>query len=157
MVCHFWPQLMLFQMVPLTGFFVRNPSKSLQRKCGTRQFLRFENEFQHFENEFQLLENEFLSCKKKFGRYSLEIVVFALFWQFVNKNWHLEGHPSKIYAKIQFFWTKFKFYLVWLEIEFCGEERVSSGKTSFKWKNRVLGFLANQVSLETRKKSLGDL
>ena len=33
-------------------FFVRNPSKSLQRKCGTRQFWRFENEFQHFENEF---------------------------------------------------------------------------------------------------------
>ena len=33
-------------------FFVRNPSQSLQRKCGTRQFWRFENEFQLFENEF---------------------------------------------------------------------------------------------------------
>ena len=33
-------------------FFVRYPSQSLQRKCGTRQFWRFENEFQLFENEF---------------------------------------------------------------------------------------------------------
>ena len=40
-------------------FYVRNPSKSLQRKCGTRQFWRFENEFQHFENEFQHFENKF--------------------------------------------------------------------------------------------------
>ena len=43
-------------------FFVRNPSHSLQRKCGTRQFWRFENELQHFENEFQLFENEFHCC-----------------------------------------------------------------------------------------------
>ena len=40
-------------------FFVRNPSNSLQRKCGNRQFWPFENEFQHFENEFQLFENQF--------------------------------------------------------------------------------------------------
>ena len=49
------------------AFFVRNPSHSLQRKCGTRQFWRFENEFQHFENEFQHFENEFQLI---FGRIS---------------------------------------------------------------------------------------
>ena len=45
--------------IPTQAFFVRNPSHSLQRKCGTRHFWRFENEFQHFKNEFQLFENQF--------------------------------------------------------------------------------------------------
>ena len=41
------------------AFFVRNPSKSLQIKCGTNEFRHFENEFHHFENEFHDFGNEF--------------------------------------------------------------------------------------------------
>ena len=33
---------------PITGFFVQNPSKSIQSKCGTKVFWRVENEYQHF-------------------------------------------------------------------------------------------------------------
>ena len=44
--------LCLKLFIQLRLFFVRNPSQSLQRKCGTRQFWRFENEFQHFEIKY---------------------------------------------------------------------------------------------------------
>ena len=36
-------------------FFVRNLSKDLQRKCGTKEFLRFENEFLHFKKRVLVL------------------------------------------------------------------------------------------------------
>ena len=35
----------------LIACFVRNTSNSLQRKCGNKEFRRFEIEFRHFENE----------------------------------------------------------------------------------------------------------
>ena len=42
-------------------FFVRNPSKYLQRKCGTKQFRRFEIEFWGFENEFPHFQMQFFT------------------------------------------------------------------------------------------------
>ena len=46
---------------------MRNPSKDLQRKCGTKEFLRFENEFLHFKNEFSCFEIEFGDFEKELG------------------------------------------------------------------------------------------
>ena len=45
----------------LTGFFVRNPSKSLQGKCGTRDYCPFENEFQPLENEIYYFQEQISS------------------------------------------------------------------------------------------------
>ena len=47
-------------------FFVRNPSKYLQIKCGTKEFRRFEKEFQHFDIEFCRFENELHQFQIKF-------------------------------------------------------------------------------------------
>ena len=40
-------------------FFVRFPSKYLQRKCGTREFLHFGNELWHFEFQFQQFSKDY--------------------------------------------------------------------------------------------------
>ena len=47
-------------------FFVRNPSKYLQRKCGTSEFRRFEIEFWHFEIKVRDFEKEFGHFQIKF-------------------------------------------------------------------------------------------
>ena len=78
----------------MQAFFVRNPSQSLQRKCGTRQFWRFENEFQHFENEFQLIFGRISSIMLK----SCKILPFSK--NFVNKNGIKRVTPLKFSSKI---------------------------------------------------------
>ena len=52
------------------NFFVRNPSKYLQRKCGTKEFRRFEKEFRGFEKEFCDFEKEFQEFEKEFHQFS---------------------------------------------------------------------------------------
>ena len=58
----------------VTGkFFVRNPSKDLQRKCRTNEFLRFENEFLHFKNEFWCFEIEFGDFEKDSNTFKYKV------------------------------------------------------------------------------------
>ena len=61
----------------IQAFFVRNPSKSLQIKCGTNEFRHFENEFHHFENKFHDFGNEFQSFEIKFLIFSKENFDFS--------------------------------------------------------------------------------
>ena len=57
----------------ITGkFFVLNPSKYLQGKCGTKQFRRFENEFRRFENEFRRFEIEFWGFENEFPHFQMQ-------------------------------------------------------------------------------------
>ena len=66
---------------------MRHPSKSLQRKCGTRQFRRFENEFQHFENELLFLSTNFFIFSKDNLDLCLKTVDFCSFSKnFVDRN-----------------------------------------------------------------------
>ena len=58
-------------------FFVRNPSKYLQIKCGTKEFRRFENEFQPFENQFWPFWNRVLAFGKRVSPISNQILAFS--------------------------------------------------------------------------------
>ena len=62
------------------GFFCA--SKSSQRKCRTRVFGRFENEFQLFENEFNYFWEPVSSILEVFSRFML-------------KNWRLKSALQK--------------------------------------------------------------
>ena len=60
-------------------FFVRNPSKSLQIKCGTNEFRHSENEFRHFENEFHHFESKEISNypKKCHVLFPFSMIIFS--------------------------------------------------------------------------------
>ena len=62
-------------------FFGRNPSKSLQMRCGTNEFQQFENESQHFKNEVHHFEDKFRHFDKELLRF------FIVFWLI-----HLRNH-----------------------------------------------------------------
>ena len=118
------------------NFYVRNPSKYLQRKCGTKEFRCFEKEFCDFEKEFQEFEKEFHQFSSFFE--------FCSFSQYQNLlklryNCLFEGLQT-VGNKVQ----KIRFHTVLCLIskrpifglaQKCRKIELQDKKTSFRGKN----------------------
>ena len=111
---------------------MRNPSKYLQKKCGTKEFWRFEIEFRHFEIEFPHFQNEFPHFQKGVTVFSNQIWNFEE--NFIARLLYLE---ISLHLQVQ----KIRYHPVL--IRFQNEQfldlRKNAGKSSLKEKKRVSG------------------